>query len=53
MPWIKVLNFTDPFPYQAAIRAAEVEIFPRREGNFAPRKILPKSHSGETALPAV
>jgi hypothetical protein len=38
MPWSKVLNFTDPFPYQAAIRAAEVEIFPTASGEFHAEK---------------
>ena len=26
MPWSKILSFADPFPYQAAIRAADVEL---------------------------
>jgi AraC-like DNA-binding protein len=30
----KVLTFTDPFPYQAAIRAADVEIYPTAKGEF-------------------
>jgi AraC-like DNA-binding protein len=34
MPWSKVLSFTDPFPYQAAIRAADVELFPTARGKF-------------------
>jgi AraC-like DNA-binding protein len=34
MPWSKVLNFTDPFPYQAAIRAADVELYPITSGEF-------------------
>jgi AraC-like DNA-binding protein len=34
MPWSKVLSFTDPFPYQAAIRAADVELFPTARGEF-------------------
>jgi AraC-like DNA-binding protein len=34
MPWSKVLSFTDPFPCQAAIQAADVEIFPTAKGNF-------------------
>jgi AraC-like DNA-binding protein len=34
MPWSKVLSFTDPFPYQAAIRAADVELFPTAKGEF-------------------
>jgi len=34
MPWSKVFAFTDPFPYQAAIRAADVELFPTARGEF-------------------
>jgi len=34
MPWSKVLNFTDPFPYQTAIRAADVELYPTARGEF-------------------
>jgi AraC-like DNA-binding protein len=34
MPWSKVLSFTDPFPYQAAIRAADVELYPTAKGKF-------------------
>ena len=34
MPWSKVLSFTDPFPYQAAIRAADVELYPTARGDF-------------------
>jgi AraC-like DNA-binding protein len=34
MPWSKVFNFTDPFSYQAAIRAADVELYPTRRGKF-------------------
>ena len=34
MPWSKVLNFTDPFPYQAAIRDADVELYPTTKGEF-------------------
>jgi AraC-like DNA-binding protein len=34
MPWSKVLSFTDPFPYQAAIRAADVELYPTERGKF-------------------
>ena len=34
MPWSKVLSFTDPFPYQAAIRAADVELYPTARGEF-------------------
>ena len=34
MPWSKVLSFTDPFPYQAAIRASDVELYPTTRGEF-------------------
>lgn len=34
MPWSKVLTFTDPFPYQASIRAADLELFPTAKGKF-------------------
>ena len=34
MPWSKFLTFTDPFPYQSAIRAADWEIFPTAKGEF-------------------
>jgi len=34
MPWSKVLNFADPFPYQGAIRAADVELYPTTRGEF-------------------
>jgi AraC-like DNA-binding protein len=34
MPSSCVLTFTDPHPYQAAIRAAELEILPTAKGNF-------------------
>jgi len=34
MPWGKVLNFTDPFPYQLAIRAADLELLPTARGEF-------------------
>src|SRR5258708_3710557 len=30
----KVLNFTDPCPYMAAIRAADMEILPTTKGEF-------------------
>jgi AraC-like DNA-binding protein len=32
--WSKVLSFTDPFPYTAAIRAANMQIFPTVKGEF-------------------
>jgi len=32
--WSKVLNFTDPCPYTAAIRAADMEILPITKGEF-------------------
>jgi AraC-like DNA-binding protein len=34
MPWSKVLTFTDPYPYQAAIRAADIELYPTARGEF-------------------
>ena len=34
MAWSRVLSFTDPFPYQAAIRAADVELYPTTKGEF-------------------
>jgi AraC-like DNA-binding protein len=34
MSWSKVLSFTDPFPYQTTIRAADVELFPTARGEF-------------------
>lgn len=34
MPWSRVLSFTDPSPYQAAIRAADVELYPTSAGEF-------------------
>jgi len=34
MPWSKVLGFTDPSPYQSAIRAADVELYPTARGEF-------------------
>jgi AraC-like DNA-binding protein len=34
MPWSNVLSFTDPLPCQAAIQAADVEIFPIAKGDF-------------------
>ena len=34
MPWGKNLTFTDPFPYQAAIRAADLELLPTARGEF-------------------
>jgi AraC-like DNA-binding protein len=35
VPWSKVLNFTDPFPYQSAIRATDVELYPTTRGKFS------------------
>jgi hypothetical protein len=32
--WSKSLFFADPFPYQAAIRAADLELFPTARGEF-------------------
>ena len=34
MPWGRVLTFDDPFPYHAAFRAAEMELFPTAKGKF-------------------
>ena len=34
MPWSKNLAFTDPFPCQLAIQAADVELLPTTKGNF-------------------
>jgi AraC-like DNA-binding protein len=34
VPWGKNLTFTDPFPYQAAIRAADLELLPTARGEF-------------------
>jgi hypothetical protein len=42
----RVLNFTDPYSYQAAIRAAEGEIFVTARGDFRARPRRPHlSHS--------
>jgi AraC-like DNA-binding protein len=32
--FVRTLTFTDPFPYQAAIRAADMEIIPTAKGEF-------------------
>jgi AraC-like DNA-binding protein len=32
--WGRVLTFNDPFPYQAAFRAADMELFPTAKGEF-------------------
>jgi hypothetical protein len=32
--WSKVLTFTDPFQYTAAVRAADMQIFPTARGEF-------------------
>jgi hypothetical protein len=32
--WGRVLTFDDPFPYQAAFRAADMELFPTGKGEF-------------------
>ena len=34
MPWSKVFSFTDPSPYQAAIRASDVELISTAKGKF-------------------
>ena len=32
--WSKLISFADPFPYQSAIRAADLELFPTAKGEF-------------------
>jgi len=32
--FVRALTFTDPFPYQAAVRAADIEIIPTAKGEF-------------------
>jgi len=34
MPWSRILSFADQLPYQAAIRAADVELYPTSRGEF-------------------
>lgn len=34
MPWGKVLNFTDPVQYAAAVRNADMQLFPTAGGEF-------------------
>jgi AraC-like DNA-binding protein len=34
VPWSKSFTFADPFPYQAALRISDVEIFPTVKGEF-------------------
>src|ERR1700739_681800 len=34
MPWGRALTFDDSFPYQAAFRNAEMELFPTAKGAF-------------------
>lgn len=34
MPWSRVLAFSDPFTYQASIRASDVELYPIAKGGF-------------------
>jgi AraC-like DNA-binding protein len=34
VPSSQVLTFTDPVPYQSAIRAADIEVFPTAKGGF-------------------
>src|SRR5258708_35705740 len=34
MPWSRILSFTAPLPYQAAIRGADVELYPTTRGEF-------------------
>jgi len=34
MPGSRILSFADPYPYQAAVRAAEIEVLVTKRGNF-------------------
>ena len=34
VPWSRVLTFTDPLHYQAAIRAGDWDIYPTKSGQF-------------------
>ncbi|MBR1148996.1 helix-turn-helix domain-containing protein [Bradyrhizobium sp. AUGA SZCCT0431] len=34
MAWSRVLTFDDPLPYQSAIRAADVDVYPTERGGF-------------------
>jgi AraC-like DNA-binding protein len=34
MAWSRVLTFTDPFPYQAALHVRDLEFFPTAQGEF-------------------
>lgn len=34
MAWSKNLTFTDPFPYQAAVRASDLQVLPTARGEF-------------------
>ena len=34
MPATNVLSFSDPFPYQKALRISDVELFPTVKGEF-------------------
>jgi AraC-like DNA-binding protein len=34
VPWSKSLTFSDPYPYQAALRISDVEVFPTVRGAF-------------------
>jgi AraC-like DNA-binding protein len=34
MAWARVLNFDDPFQYAAAVRAADMQVFPTAKGKF-------------------
>jgi AraC-like DNA-binding protein len=34
MPWSRILSFSDPLPCQAAVQAADVQIFPTAKGDF-------------------
>ena len=37
MAWSKVFAFADPFQYTAAIRAADMQIFPTAKGRISSR----------------
>jgi len=34
MPWSRVFNFNDPFPYQSTIRSGNWEVYPTKRGQF-------------------
>ena len=35
MAWSRVLSFNDPFPYQATVRASDVEMLPTKKGKYS------------------